>query len=948
MSKKVSVIVAANNAEKSLRNSLDSIRNQSLKEIEVILIDAGSTDSTSSIMKEYCSDSRFSYIRLESDSISEARNEGIRKAEGKYVAFGDSNVIFSRQVIAGMFECAERENADLCVAPMASSDIYGKHEFTSSDILSRRKKTDKFDTDLIWNPAVTNKLFLRSKINEIGLVFNKYGKAREAAFSIPFAFQSNAISCSSKGAVIYIIPVINDGVSGFEIEHYLDAYEDIINQAQTAFQKAIEESITDFDRKELKKQMICYIDQVYHKEITVLLYSYYRHFWSLPDEKIKKYADIIMSLYSMLSKSGKAAVRKKNKDIFYGEKLIDSRAEMARNPKATICIGKGVKEAHHHKDRIEIQVASIYHQTMPSFELFVDSRLYDVFPDEWKNCENVTFINAESLGEFKDMALEKSNTDYIMYQDGFARLNPKILMRHYCAFEGKDKYGFSTSPLTRFDEKTTEEYVFSSLFFENDPAQTRTTHDIDKTFALDLFFCNKLFRKEHLKGIHFNFTDNPVFDMYTLYIHSKFKKVNHRGAYLRYSEEEAVDYLRSMQTPMLSDCKRIYGSYKTVFFRSVKVKNFTKKIKDNFNNFKKLFLAYISYITIYFYSKAKIQNVAFFYTTRSDKTALENLAAVYHGFNGPKVLFAKREPHKFRDYIKNYKYILTSKVIVTDDYVNLLKKVRLRESQKVIQLWYAGGALRRFGLDALEKNSRIDEYKLHSQYTDVCVSSEYVRQFYSHAFGVDMDVIKPLGNPRTDHIVNKTLLNESRESICSKHPLLRDKKHIYVYFPTFRVYEDESSVFDPGLDWAELNDILDDDEIFILCRHPNMRNEYIKGMLYPRVKDYTSDPTMELLSVADVVITDYSAVMFDASIMEKPLVFYCPDYDSYDCDFYIKYERDVPGEIIKNPEELLEAIRRAKDNGYSEAVKAFKEKEMGACDGNSTNRICQLIKDYLK
>ena len=63
-----------------------------------------------------------------------------------------------------MYECAEKENADLCLAPMASSDVYGKHEFTSSDILSHRRKTDKFDTDLIWNPAVTNKLFLRSKI----------------------------------------------------------------------------------------------------------------------------------------------------------------------------------------------------------------------------------------------------------------------------------------------------------------------------------------------------------------------------------------------------------------------------------------------------------------------------------------------------------------------------------------------------------------------------------------------------------------------------------------------------------------------------------------------------------------------------------------------------------------------------------------------------------------
>ena len=127
-----------------------------------------------------------------------------------------------------------------------------------------------------------------------------------------------------------------------------------------------------------------------------------------------------------------------------------------------------------------------------------------------------------------------------------------------------------------------------------------------------------------------------------------------------------------------------------------------------------------------------------------------------------------------------------------------------------------------------------------------------------------------------------------------------------------------------------------------------MKEEYIKGMLYPRVKDYTTDSAMELLSVADVVITDYSAIMFDSTIMDIPMVFYCPDYDTYDCDFYLNYERDVPGEIIKNPNELLEAARRAKDNGYKESIKAFKEMEMGACDGNSTERVCKLIESYIK
>ena len=533
-----------------------------------------------------------------------------------------------------------------------------------------------------------------------------------------------------------------------------------------------------------------------------------------------------------------------------------------------------------------------------------------------------------------------------MFQDGFARLNPKILMRHYCAFEGKDKYGFSTSPLTRFDGKNTEEYIFSSLFFENDLKQTRVGEE--KLFVLDLFFSNKLFRKEHLLGIHFNFTDNPVLDMYQLYMHSRFKKISHRGSYLPYTEDEAMDYVKRMQTSMPGDCRKIFQKYKKIHFVKFKVNKAQKAVKKTFRIISKKLLTFLGIIISAFYSKQKIQPRAFFYTTRADKLPLENLLCVYYAFTGEKVLFAKKYPHTLRDTAKIRKYILTSKVIVTDDYISLLKNVRLRENQKVIQLWYAGGALRRFALDSPDRDSKIDEYKFHSQYTDVCVSSEYVRQFYAHAFGVEMDVIKALGNPRTDLIINEESLKESRESICSKHPLLKDKKKIYVYLPTNREYEDETKMFNPQLDWEELNDVLEDDEIFILSRHPNMTEEYIRGMLYPRVKDYTSDSVMELLAVADVVITDYSAIMFDSTIMEIPMVFYCPDYDTYDCDFYLNYERDVPGEIIKDPSELLEAIRRAGENSYKESVKAFKEKQMGSCDGKSTERVVALVENYLR
>lgn len=909
------------------------------------MIDAASKDATAEIMNSFCSDSRFKYIRLEQKSISQARNFALKKAQGSYITFGDNDVVFTENFLEGLYECARKEKAELCVAPMASSDIYGKHVFSSSGILSKRKRTDKFDTQLIWNPAITNKLFLKSKLQQMNHEFICFGKAREAAFSVTYALNCDVIASSSKGAASYIIPVKSYGVSDFDIDYYRNAYKHIISVADKAFKKAIDESETEFQQKEYKRLHVNYIDQVYHKEITVLLYSYYRHFWSLSDEKIKEYADIVMELTEKLSKSGFAALRQKNKDIFYSKKLINNRLEMSQKPKVTVCIGKNSKAAHHEKN-LEVQVKSVYEQTMPCFELLVDSRLRDIFPEKYLNMENLRFIQADTLGEFKDAVVEQSKTDYIMFQDGFAMLNPKILMRHYVALEGKEKYGFSTSPLTAFDGEKTAEYSFSDLSFYSNMEKTRVKEG-DATFCLDLFFCNKLFRKEHLKGIHFSFSDNKILDMYKLYKHSKFKKLSHRGSYLSYTEQQAMDYLRSDEKIMPQECKYIFKKYKSVYFRLITVGKIKSRCVNLMKRVKAKAVNLIGRAITKYYSGQKIQDRVFFYSIRANGELRENIRFVYENCDCDKVVFAKMLPHGFKQIALVRKYLLTSKVIVTDDYLKYLRDVRLRPEQKVIQIWHAGGAFKRFGLDAPSRLTPFEEYKTHCQYSDVCVTSEYVRQFYAHAFGIDMDVVKAVGSPRTDEILDKTITENKKDAIRQRHPLLKDKK-VYIYFPTFREDDGTLKDFDPEIDWAKLNEELSDDEVFVVARHPVMKDEFFKGSFYSRVKDYTVDPTPELLSVADVVITDYSSIIFDASLMDKPMLFYCPDYGEYERDFYLDYDKDLPGEIITDSDELLKALRRSDESCSKEKIASFRKQQMGSCDGKSTQRVVDIIKNYME
>lgn len=943
---KISIITAVHNGEKQLSATLDSIKSQSFRDFEVIMLDAASTDGTVTVMEKYLSDKRFSLHRCDDVSISAARNLGITLAKGKYIAFADSSVVFSRNLFSQLYSSAEKDKAELCIAPMISSDEYGEHSFSSSRILAKRKSMSRFDTDILWNPAVTNKLFLKSSIDEKNLRFNFFGKAREAAFTVEFALLSGTISACSKGTVCYVSSVINDGVAPFAIEDYISGYEYIVKKAEEAFGKAIEKSVTDFEKKEFIRLRTYYIDQVYSKEVTVLLYSYYRHFWLLEDESIKKYASIITELVSRLSNGGRGALLKKNKDIFYGGRLIDSKKEMAENPKVTLVIAKNEKTAHHHSERLAIQVSSIFGQTMPSFELLVDGRLRDIFPEKWKNSENVRFIEGDSLAECKNIALEKCRTDYIMFQDGFARLNPKLLMRHYLCLAGKDKYGFSTSPLSMFDGEKVTEYSFTELFYHSSPEAERVKSG-DFSFALDLFFANKLFRTEHLRGIRFNFSDNSITDMYKLYTHSRFRKLSHTGAYIPYTEQQAVEYLLTEKKNMPSGALSMQKSYKKTLFRNVRLKKAKNNIKKTASFFVKLFVSLVSRMLTLIYSSCKLKNRVFFYSTLEKGRFNQNLEAVYSACEYPKVLFRKKTPHSYRDVAKIRRYLLTSKVIVIDCELEYLRGIRLRTEQRVIQLWHKNGAFRRFGIDKNTTESHFREYKNHSQYSDVAVTGEYVRQFYTHAFGVDYETVKPLGAPSTDALLKKDFVQVNKEIIQNKHPLLKNRR-VYVYFPSYRENEGELAVLDPKIDWAKLNNDLADDEIFVVSRHPLTPDVFFKDAFYSRVKDYTKDSTDELLSLADVIITDYSSIIFEASLLKKPMVFYCSDFGEFEPDFYIDYDNELPGEIIKDSEGLLEAVRNAYSARDEEKISAFREKFMSACDGRSTGRILNLIGNYLK
>ena len=117
MTEKVSVIVPVYNVEKYLRKCLDSIIQQTYQNLEILIINDGSTDGSDVICREYVEkDTRIAYITKENSGVSDTRNMGLKQASGDYVTFVDSDDWIEKTYVEELYDKITTYNADIAIA----------------------------------------------------------------------------------------------------------------------------------------------------------------------------------------------------------------------------------------------------------------------------------------------------------------------------------------------------------------------------------------------------------------------------------------------------------------------------------------------------------------------------------------------------------------------------------------------------------------------------------------------------------------------------------------------------------------------------------------------------------------------------------------------------------------------------------------------------------------
>lgn len=165
---KVSVIVPVYNTSKYLEKCIDSLINQTLKEIEIIVINDGSTDTSDTIMQKYLSNKKIKYFKRTNHGIGETRNFGIEKASGEYLTFVDSDDYVDTNTYLDAYNYVKKNNLDLLI--WNYYQVYeDKNNIQKIDIPYDNITNMKKDSTLLFNInyAPWNKLFKKE-------IFNKY------------------------------------------------------------------------------------------------------------------------------------------------------------------------------------------------------------------------------------------------------------------------------------------------------------------------------------------------------------------------------------------------------------------------------------------------------------------------------------------------------------------------------------------------------------------------------------------------------------------------------------------------------------------------------------------------------------------------------------------------------------------------------------------------------
>lgn len=300
------------------------------------------------------------------------------------------------------------------------------------------------------------------------------------------------------------------------------------------------------------------------------------------------------------------------------------------------------------------------------------------------------------------------------------------------------------------------------------------------------------------------------------------------------------------------------------------------------------------------------------------------------------------------EFLKQMKALATSRVVVLDGYCILACMLKHKKDLKIIQIWHALGAFKRFGksildLDGGSSSETAEAFDMHRNYDFVACSGNACVGPFSEAFGQKKSDFIPIGIPRMDFLTDKKENEKLKNKIYSEYPSLNNGRKNILYVPTFRDNDESRQQLREAT--RNLVNAVNYDEYNLIVKHHVVDSD--KEQIYT---DNASNEIegesfvgMEFMSVADCVVTDYSSIIYEALLKNLPIYIYCFDSERYldERGFYIDFYNDIPAVYSKTAKELIDKIERGEE-ADKEKIACFKKQYVNY-DTNVAQKYASLI-----
>ena len=286
--------------------------------------------------------------------------------------------------------------------------------------------------------------------------------------------------------------------------------------------------------------------------------------------------------------------------------------------------------------------------------------------------------------------------------------------------------------------------------------------------------------------------------------------------------------------------------------------------------------------------------------------------------------------------LKCIAHLATAAVCVVDTYCLPVSLLNHKPSLTVIQVWHALGAIKRFGYQSIGFTEGRDRntakwLRMHRGYTRVLCPSKATAAFYKEAFDVPDEQLHIGGMPRIDWMLSdQTAL---KERILQDNPRLSGKT-VVLYVPTFRKHTPNA--------YRDVVDRIDHSRYEVIVSNHPLDTDVIDPLY--TVDGYSSS---ELLTVADVVITDYSAIAFEAALQQKRVYFYVYDLAEYrdrSRGLNIDPTKELPSCSATDADVLMTLLEQPYD---AAALAAFCDRYIETADTHNTERLADYVENRL-